>query len=61
MRQAKRTPIGILLLCMLLSLTACMSKTCHYCGDKIQGDPVKAAGRIYCSYDHYMREAIFGN
>lgn len=60
MYQLKKALIGILLLCMMLSLAACMNKTCHYCGNKIQGSPVEAGGRIYCSYDHYMQELFSG-
>lgn len=44
-----------------LVLSACGSVgSCHYCGKSIGSDPVKAAGRTYCSYDCYMNEALFG-
>ena len=42
-----------------LTLSACGSLTCHNCGDPVGGDPVKAGGRTYCSYDCYMDEVLF--
>jgi len=48
----------ILITILLVTMTACGAKTCHRCGVKIEGDPVEAGGRYYCSYECYWMEAL---
>lgn len=60
MKLVRNFFIVVVAVAAILLLTACGSKTCHYCNEAIEGDAVEAGGRTYCSYDHYMNELVFG-
>lgn len=58
-RKVQKTfSVIILVIYMMVTMVACGAKTCHYCGDPIEGDPVEAGGRVYCSFNCYMREML---
>lgn len=53
----KKKLTGILMIIFIVvTCVACGAKTCHYCGEKISGDPLKKDGRYYCDYDCYLCE-----
>ena len=51
--------IVLLFVFVAFALSSYSTKNCHRCGDSVGSDPVKAAGRTYCSYDCYMDEVFF--
>ncbi len=50
----------VIALVAILSMLASCGGTCDRCGDTIEGEAVEAAGREYCSYNCYMKDALFG-
>ena len=57
----KRKVVSMILITLMAAAmcVSCGTKTCHYCGEQIAGDPLKKDGRYYCDYDCYMNE-VFG-
>ena len=53
--------ISIVLIAVTLTMLLCgCESTCHYCGKSVNGDPLEAGGRTYCSYDCYLNEMFVG-
>lgn len=51
--------ISIMLIALTLAMLLCgCESTCHYCGKSVNGDPLEAGGRTYCSYDCYLNEVF---
>ena len=58
-KKMKKRFISVLIMIMVVVMcVACGAKTCHFCGNQIETEPLKKDDRVYCDYDCYMREVM---